>query len=140
LGTAQDADLWRLPYRDSFIEEHLATRWFLKRYYEITGMVARDVKELVSLVSSQPAVKIIFDEFADNLAEFLVQFVRMDDPEVIVMGGNISKAENFFLPRLLNNLGERSINVPIKKALLGEKAAMLGAASCWSEKIHSTIM
>jgi glucokinase len=138
-GTAEDADLWRLPYRDSFIEEYLATRWFLKRYNELTGKNAHDVKALVSIYNTDPVVKEIFDEFADHLTEFLVEFIRMDNPEIIVMGGNISNAYAFFLPRVIKNLNQRSIDVPIKRAMLGEHAAMLGVATCWSEKIHSSV-
>jgi glucokinase len=126
-----------MPYRDNFIEEYLATRWFLSRYKELTGKVAENVKELISF--SDPAVTEIFKEFADHLTELLIAFIRMDNPQVMVMGGNISHASGHFLARVIANLKSRSIDVPIKKALLGENAAMLGAAFCWSEEIQPAI-
>jgi glucokinase len=138
-GVADDADLWKLPYRDSFIEEYLATRWFLKRYQELAGKNILDVKALVSIYHADPIVAQIFDEFADHLTDFLFQFIQMDNPEIIVMGGNISNASALFLPRVINRLSQQSIHVPIRRALLGEHAAMLGVATCWSEKIHSSV-
>jgi glucokinase len=132
-GVGEDADLWKLPFGDTVAEDYLATRWFTKRYYQRTGKNVADVKELVSLASSDREVSAVFDEFADNLAEFLSQFVAMENPEVIVMGGNVSKASDHFLPRVLRSLQQRSINIPVKKAILGEEAAILGAAWCWGD-------
>lgn len=133
-GISEDADLWKLPYKDTFSEEYLATRWFLRRYKELTGKSVKDVKELTLLVDSYPIIDRIFAEFSEHLAEFLSKFVKMDNPEVIVMGGNISKASMFFLPKLTEILATRGINVPIRIAMLGEDAAMLGAANCWVEE------
>jgi glucokinase len=131
LGIGEDADLWKLPFGDTVAEDYLATRWFTKRFKERTGKTVADVKELVSLASTDKEVSAVFDEFADNLAEFLSQFIAMENPEVIVMGGNASKASDHFLPRVLNALQQCGINIPIKKAILGEEAAILGAAWCW---------
>jgi glucokinase len=137
-GVGDDASLWKLPFGESIAEDYLATRWFTKRYYERTGKTVADVKELVSKASNDKEVSAVFDEFADNLAEFLSQFVAMENPQVIVMGGNASKASDHFLPRVLNTLQQRSITIPVKKATLGEEAAILGAAWCWGNVSKNT--
>jgi glucokinase len=127
-GNAEDADLWRLPYRGTFIEEFISTRWFIRRYRELTNSDIKDVKAMVALYQTDKVVPQIFDEFADQLTDFLVQFVAMDNPQVIITGGNIAHASDYFFPRLIQNLKKQNITIPIKKAELGEQAAMLGAA------------
>jgi glucokinase len=130
-GHAQDADLWKFPYKDSFIEEYVATRWFVKRYHELTGKTIHGVKDLVMLYQRESVVPTIFEEFCQHLADFLTSFVEMDKPQVIVMGGNVSKASDYFMSSLVSRLSEKGVNVPIRKALLEEQAAILGGAYTW---------
>jgi glucokinase len=127
-GSAEDADLWKLPFRNSFAEEFISTRWFIGRYAELTGKTVKDVKALVAMFNTDKVVPLLFDEFADALAAFLAEFVAMDNPQVIVAGGNIVHASDYFFPRLIKNLQGNNITIPVKKAMLGEHAAMLGAA------------
>lgn len=130
-GRAEDADLWKLPYKDSFTEEYVATRWFVKRYHELTGKQVHGVKEIVNFQGTDPNVEVIFNEFTDHLSDFLVRFVQMDNPQVIVMGGNVSKASDYFLPKLVRKLDSKSVHVPVRLALLEENAAILGGAYTW---------
>lgn len=132
-GVAEDADLWRFPFKDSFVEEYVSTRWFVKRYTELTGKQVKDVRELIGLKDEQDIVAKLFDEFSTDLAVFLKHFVDVDKPQAIIIGGNIAKASDHFLPQLLDKLKQRSVTVPVMKAAAGENAAILGAASCWFE-------
>jgi glucokinase len=132
-GVAEDADLWRLPFRDSFAEEYLSTRWFVKRYTELTGKQVKDVRELISLKGEEDIVSKLFAEFSSDLSVFLANFVEIDKPQAIIIGGNIAKASDHFLPQLMAHLRQRSVQVPVVKASAGESAAILGAASCWFE-------
>lgn len=133
-GMAEDADLWKMPFKGAIAEDYISSRWFVKRYDELTGKKIKNVKELVDLTAADPIVPVIFEEFGRNLADFLVEFIMLDNPEVIVMGGNIANASNLFLPTVEKDLQSRGISKPIKKAILGEDGAILGAASCWYEK------
>lgn len=132
-GVAQDADLWRLPFKNSFAEEYLATRWFVKRYTELTGKQVKDVRELLSLKDEQHVVSQLFAEWSSDFSVFLAHFIELDKPEAIIIGGNVAKASDHFLPQVVDNLKKRSLHVPIVKASAGENAAILGAASCWFE-------
>jgi len=132
-GDAYDADLWCIPFSDGIAEEYISTRWFLKRYHELTGLNISNVKELAELYDESPIVQQMFDEFAGNLAEFLHYFLQKVSAEAIVIGGNIAKAEDKFLPVLLNKLKTLGHNLPIHISLLNENAAIAGAASCWQD-------
>lgn len=139
-GVAEDADLWHTPFRDNIAEEYVATRWFLRRYEELTGQSVKDVKALSELHATDPVAQQVFHEFADNLTEFLLHFIAIDNPQVIVIGGNIANAEALFFPRVTENLKNHGINLPIKRAMLGEEAAIVGAASIWSSETKKSIL
>jgi glucokinase len=139
-GAAEDADLWHMPFRDSIVEEYVATRWFLRRYQELCGQPVKDVKTLSERHATDAVAQEVFREFADNLTELLVYFVRKDNPQIIVIGGNIANAEALFLPRVKENLKGHGIDLPIKRAVLGEEAAIVGAASIWSAESTKSIL
>ncbi|WP_299825961.1 ROK family protein [uncultured Pontibacter sp.] len=130
-GKAWDANLWDTPFQGSIAEAYLSSRWFVKRFYELTGTNAANVKSIVELSAAKPEVHELFSEFAANLATFLRDFVQQEQPEVIVLGGSIAKAFYLFGDALQQKLLEQSINVPVKTAALGEEAALLGAACLW---------
>lgn len=125
-GKVRDAALWNSPYKESIAEEYLSTRWFLKRYYEFSGKHVQNVKQLCGS-GKQVIVQGLFEEFGDNLKTFLNVQIETFHPEMVIVGGNIAQAYELFSPRL------DVLKVPVKKAILGEKAALLGAASNFTE-------
>ena len=132
-GKAWDANLWDIPFRESIAEEYLSSRWFVKRFYELSGRYTENVKRIVEQQSTEPKVQQLFAEFATNLAAFLGSFVKQEQPEVIILGGNIGKSFHLFGDDLQEKLQAQGITIPVKAALLGEEAALLGAASLWQE-------
>ena len=129
-GQAKDADFWKMPFMKGIAEDYLSTRWFIKRYFELSGVVIKDVRELVELHSAAPEFKEIFAEFSHNLAGFLYKFIRKKMPLASVIGGNIANAEQYFLDDTRRNLAElMGYSFPVRKSLLNEKATLLGAAS-----------
>ena len=87
-------------------------------------------------MATEPAIQTIFDEFADNLSTFLINFIREENPTVVVMGGNIAHADIYFLPAVIRRLEKEGIQVPIRKSVLGEHAGLLGSAGLWSVHQH----
>ncbi len=137
-GVADDADLWKTPLYGDIAENSISSRWFVKRYNELTGKEIRDVKHLCELLETTPELQSLFDEFAKSLADFLTFFIKQEDPEVIVIGGNIANASHLFLPAVQEHLAKRSLNIPIKKSNLGEHAVLLGSAALWNEQPQPT--
>jgi glucokinase len=139
-GVAEDADLWHSPFKNSIVEDYISSRWFVKRYTELSGNATiKNVKELSAIYQTDKDAKTVFAEFAENLSEFLISFVEKDNPEVIVIGGNIANASELFFPQVEEILRKHRIQVPIRKAILGEEAAIIGAASCWYERKLSSL-
>ncbi|PUZ27172.1 glucokinase [Chitinophaga costaii] len=131
-GVAEDADLWKTPFKDSIAEDYISTRWFVKHYFELTGKTVKDVKELSELLPD-PKAQDVFNEFGTNLGIFLASFIRMDKPDIVILGGNIANALPLFEKSLKEELSRNKIALPIKCATLGEKSAIIGAASSWSK-------
>lgn len=133
-GEVLDADLWKMPFKDAIAEEYLSTRWFVKRYHEITGEVVDNVKELHHLANAgnEDALH-IFTEFGNNLGLFLQRFIALEgEVDTVVMGGNIAKTAHLFSPSVLAELGDDKVT--LKQAILGEDAALIGAAGVWKKE------
>lgn len=125
--TTKDINLGSEPFRNSIADDHLSTRWFLRRYHELAGLNAGGVKELAQLAETQSTPREIFREFADGFVEFISLHIDRYRPETIVLCGNIAKAWKHFLPVI-----QRKINVPVVIGTLGENAALIGAASLFN--------
>lgn len=132
-GTVEDANLWCSPFKETIAEDYLSTRWFVKRCYELSGIELAGVKEILQHSMTAGCVQQLFDEFAENLALFLQPYIQEEKPGVVVLGGNIAQAHNWFLPQLEKFLTNNGVSaVRIARASLGETAPVYGAASAWS--------
>ncbi|GCC51633.1 ROK family protein [Chryseotalea sanaruensis] len=128
-GITKDANLGPSPFMDSIADNYFSTRWFVNQYYQRSGKQVKDVKELLTLHSSDMHVSQLFADFTSNMTLFLKDFIQKENPELIIMGGNISQAASLFLPQVMANLSQHGIAVTIVCAALGEEAALLGAAN-----------
>jgi len=134
-GVAEDAALWDAPFLDSIAEDYLSESWFLKRYYELSGINVVDVKELATFYSASATVKHVFKEFALNLALFTANFVRAANPQIIVLSGDIAnKASDCFLTAYKTQLNKAGIDIPVYISKLNTDAVLIGVATCWLDK------
>lgn len=138
-GKVYDSNLWKMPFKKGIAEDYISTRWFTNRFEELSGHSVIDVKDIITNHRNSPAFKSLFEEFSANLAEFIYKFIRKKMPLAAVIGGNIAKAEAYFLDDtrkiLLDKMG---YSFPIKISNLGEKAALIGAGS-FSEDVAKSI-
>ena len=130
-GITNDAILGLSPFLDSIADDYFSTRWFVKRYDELTGRKITNVKELTDLLSTDKNAATVMEEFTINLASLLKKFIHENQPDVLVIGGNISKAHPFFFKGLTARLEESFASVTVKLSQLGEEAALLGATGLW---------
>jgi glucokinase len=137
-GSARSADLWNMPLNDGIAEDYLSTRWFVKRYAVLTGSHISGVKELAELATVKEGVKIMFNEFGNNLAVFLNRFIDNTGAKAVVIGGNIAQSFPLFKEALLAGVGYRYRDVIITTSALGETAALIGAGSFWCQSIRDS--
>jgi glucokinase len=126
-GVTNDTNWGSLPFKESIADDYLSTRWFLNRYFELTGIRLNEVKELAMMALDNETARDIFKEFATNLESFLIPKITELKPDALIICGNIAKGADLFLPYLKTKLP-----IPIELALLGENAALFGVASLFS--------
>jgi glucokinase len=130
-GRAYSADRWQQPFKDGIAEDYLSGRWFLQQYAAITGKTVSGVKALAALAPDSDAVQRIFDAFGQQLAAFLIGFIKDAQAEAVVIGGNIARAYPLFKHTLIAGVYDQFPHVVIAPAALGEQAALMGAGSSW---------
>jgi glucokinase len=129
-GTTVDSDRAFIPFHDSIAEEYISTRWFANRYKELTGKDAKNVESVLAC-NDKAIVDQIFEEFGKNLAKFLDDFIEEEQPDVVVIGGNIAKTWNHFMPVVSKYL--KNQQVEIRQSTMWEDAALVGAAYTWQQ-------
>ncbi len=130
-GEIYDGDLYYTPYKEGTAEDYLSSRWFLKRYKELTGNSIKNVKELREKIGEDPCINSVFIEFGRNLGHVLFSYAQKHTCETIIIGGNIINAWELFLRETKSILSLLPKPVSIKMAELGEESALIGAASLW---------
>lgn len=140
-GITEDAALGiNEPLFEGVAEDYISTRWFVKRYYELTGKTVKGVKELTELAEEDPSVQTIFDEFSQSLAAFIKIFVKKENPDVVVIGGKIANASPFFMPKLMKEMMIYHNIVDFRKSWHDDAAPLIGAAYLWKKKVKTIVL
>lgn len=125
---AFDADLWNTAYKESIFEEYLVTRWFVRRFEELTGMKETGLREILEKHGNSEDVIQLLAEYQENLLNFMQFFSEKYNCKSFVIGGNIVKAWERIFP-------EKSIleGFDIQIGKYQEHAAIIGAAALFSK-------
>lgn len=122
-GETKDVDFGAEPFLDGIADEYFSTRWFIRRYWELSGINVNGVMGLIEEKNTK-LVKEVFLEFSKNLVFFLQPKLKEPKINELILCGNIAKAHRYFLPYLAESFKDVTITI----GHLGEKAAMIGAA------------
>jgi glucokinase len=122
-GVTTDLNLGSEKYKNSIADDYFTTRWFIKRFEELTAIKVNNVKDVVQKIEEGGIDYTIFEEYASNLSEFLVPYLKEKNVNTIILGGNITRAHQLFLNQLKGLLAAKNL------ALLNEEAALVGAAA-----------
>lgn len=134
-GITTDVNRGNSAFGESIADDYMSTRWFVKRYSELAGKTVANVKELVRHIENDNdafALQ-VFEEFTNNLMLFLKDFIDDEQPDVLIIGGNIARASQLFLPALKRGLAGFFDGIDIKIAQLGEDSAIMGAAASFED-------
>lgn len=124
--------LWDKPFRDDIADYFFSTKWFLSQYESATGEKnVNGVKEIASLENN--TTDKIFNDFANNLSEFLVPFLINFEADLLVIGGNIAKCHERFLTKIEQNLKSRNISLKIAILDNTEQTSILGSSYLYNE-------
>jgi len=131
-GTA--AEVWRSPYADHNFEEYGSARAITRIYQQITDQ-EWEAREIFAFAqeNDQDAIA-AWSEYGVHLGKILAIITNLLDPDIIVIGGSVSHAWQFFFNSMIENLHDNINQAPrehlqIVRAALGDNAGLLGAAA-----------
>jgi len=130
----EGGEVWDLPFEGGIADEAFSTRWIVKRYKELSGKTVKGAKEVAQKFGFEEASKTLFTEYGWRFAEFTIPLLKDFGCDNVLLGGNISRSLNLFLPSMRHRYAQSDMDVNVKASSLLDKAAMLGAASLFLPK------
>ena len=154
-GVPPGGEIWNLPYNGATVEDFVSTRYLRAQYQQISGLEA-DVSAIADTakdgqpsqpcpdelppVSTPPSpedpylahcrARRSFENFGRHLGLALNQHAAAFHPDVIVLGGGISRASALFLPSTRKALAP-GFAPRIAISSLMDHAALAGAGVHW---------
>jgi glucokinase len=122
----KDGCLWDKPYQSGISDDYFSTRWCIQRYWELTGERLPGVREIAE--AGDVPSRQVFEEFGTGMANFITPYLKTFNPDLIIFGGNISRASSLFLPVLKEQIARSGVAVQFQISDLMEEAAIIGSA------------
>lgn len=120
-------EIGMLPYKDSYLEKYVGRDFFL----EHTGKEGHQLMQ--EATSGSADAKLVWDEFGRHLGNAILAIMYIYDPEMIIIGGSISKAAPLFLEKMFEEIQAFAFKESLQKIKIEisdtEHVAILGAAS-----------
>ncbi|AOW10276.1 ROK family protein [Flavobacterium gilvum] len=113
------------PFLGSIADDWFSTRWLLGEYKRLSGESIESVKAIADL--NTDVSNAVFRNFGANMGDFLFPWFEKFGCEELVIGGNISKAKDLFLPALEQKLNTLKIKVNIVFCEDAEQSILIGA-------------
>lgn len=119
--------------RKGCLEAYSSATAIMKTYQEHTGH-AYSAKVIFDRVrAGEAAAQKTLEEFQYYLAEGLVSLVNVLRPEIIIIGGGVSKSAELFLPYVKETINHQAyggsvLPVEVVPAMFGNEAGMIGAS------------
>jgi glucokinase len=127
-GVPPGGEIWNLPYEGGMIEDSVSTRGIRGNYERRTGHT-REVAELAKAVDTDSAAAEAFSEFGRHLGVALRGALAAFHPQVIVLGGGISRSPHLFLPAAQHEL--LALGAELRVSTLLDDAPLVGAGVEW---------
>jgi fructokinase len=120
--------------RTDCLEAYVSGPAFQRDYLEETGATASPAEIILRLRAGEAAAATTFARYVDRLARGLAAACGLLDPDVVVLGGGMSKTHEIYeqLPRALDALaGDEALYTRIVPAAHGDASGVRGAAWLW---------
>lgn len=107
-------------------------------YSTVTGRTLTTREIVAEFEAGDFAAVAAIDRFGDRLARGLAQVINILDPDVIVIGGGVSRVEHLYreLPkRLPAYVFGGEVSTPILPAMYGDSSGVRGAAWLWPNRL-----
>lgn len=122
-------EIGAIPYKESHVELYCSGK-FIKRMARKYRLTKTSPKEVDEMAKSNSKAKRIYEQFGDHVGYLLFVVIQILDPDIIVIGGGLSKAwplfsKNMFRFRYLHG----KPRTKVVRSKLGGDAGIIGAAA-----------
>jgi glucokinase len=139
-GVPENGCLWHLPFEKGIADDYFSTRGLISRFEQLTGEKLSGVKSLAELAGKNKMAKELFDDFGEKLGRFLHPWIEKSEVEILVIGGNISKAFYLFGNSLNRYFENKGLRTEVAVSELKEKASFIGAATLVDNEFYRKIL
>jgi glucokinase len=127
-GVPPGGEIWNLAYATGTVEDFASTR-AIQGFYHRRTQRHRDVAEIARAAANEEAACDAFAEFGFHLGRALHGIVSDFSPDLVVLGGGISRAAHLFLPAAGRELED--LRLDLRVCALQDRAPLVGAAVAW---------
>ncbi len=128
-GVPPGGEIWNVPYEGGIVEDLVSTRAIQSSYRERAGQ-DREVASIAHYAAGgDHAASEVFAIFGKNLGLALRRLFSEFAPDVIVLGGGISRSSNLFMHEAAAEL--EGLNIQLRVTELGDNAPLVGAGVAW---------
>lgn len=106
----KNKEIYDHPYRESIIDDYISKRGILKLAEEAGVSSKWDVRDIADAARDQKdeSAITVFHQFGTMLGEVLERYIDEFQPELVILGGQIAKAGELFLPSTRTFLREKT--------------------------------
>ncbi|MFZ0743507.1 MAG: ROK family protein [Terracidiphilus sp.] len=127
-GVPPGGEIWNLPYEDRTVEDFISTRSLQQAYRQRTGRDL-EVAAIAAAAKNDPAAASVFTQFGRQLGLALRSLLSAFAPDVVVLGGGISRSSHLFLDAAQDQL--KGLPIELRVSTLGAHAPLVGAGVAW---------
>jgi glucokinase len=133
-GVPTNGEIWDLVYEQSTVEDLISTRRLQMSYSRhwgdgSNGDAALDVETIAARAAFDKRAMEVFVEFGHTLGQVIRQVASSFGPEVIVLGGGISRSSHLFLPAAVSELRDSGMTLRVSAHI--DESPLRGAAVHW---------
>lgn len=130
-GVPPGGEIWNYPYAGGTVEDLISTRRIKADYAALTGE-DKDVAAIAAGAATDAAARQVFEDFGLHLGNVLRDVIAPFRPNMVVLGGGISRSSQLFMPftdEVTHGLGFRVV-----MSALMDRAPLAGAGQFWREE------
>lgn len=128
-GIPPRGEIWNLPYEGGIVEDFVSAE-AIRRSYQMRTGVAREVVEVAAAAGARDeAARQVFAEFGRHLGRAIRAAFSVFDPDVIVLGGGISRSAHLLVPSAQRELD--GMRAELRVSELRDVAPLVGAGVAW---------
>lgn len=128
-GVPPGGEIWNVPYEGGIVEDKISTRALKAAYKERKGQ-EREVASIAHYATGgDPLATEVFQGFGRDLGVAIKRLLADFAPDVVVLGGGISRSAQLFFTATKAEL--EGIGIELRIAELGDDAPLAGAGVAW---------